>query len=155
MASQEPHPQWNAEPRKSNVNWGLLLLIVGGIVVVGYIVSEQQAASGPSNGGNGGGGQHQAPVTISGSGIETSRKFHLNGGDYLVRWTATPDTDHGCYHGATLESTDVSVFETLASELLDDGTPKSGSTYLYQVEDANYYVDASSGCDWSFTFTQQ
>lgn len=99
----------------------------------------------------------QPPVTVSGSGIENSDPFTLAEGDYRVEWTATPDHDTGCYHGAQLDSTDESefVFEQLANELLDTIEPASGSTNVYGLDGGRYYVSASSGCDWSFTFTQQ
>lgn len=110
---------------------------------------------------NGGGGgadtPAQQPVTVSGSGIENSDPFRLAAGDYAVEWTATPHSDTGCYHGANLESTDESrfVFEPLANELLDSATPVSGSTNIYGLDGGEYYVAASSGCDWRFVFTAQ
>lgn len=99
----------------------------------------------------------EAPVTITGSGIENSAPFLLDGGIYLVEWTAIPHSDQGCYHGAELEAVDpdAAVFEPLANELLDSAAPKTGTTYIYDLAGGDYYVHASSGCDWSFTFTAQ
>jgi hypothetical protein len=31
----------------------------------------------------------------------------------------------------------------------------SGTTFVYGLDAARYFVNANSGCDWSFTFTQQ
>jgi len=102
-------------------------------------------------------GVHQEPVTVTGTGIQKSAPFHLEAGTYLVTWTATPSNAQGCYHGASLQSTnpDTPIFELLANELLDSGAPKSGQTFIYNLDAGDYYVDASSGCAWSFTFTQQ
>jgi hypothetical protein len=131
-------------------------------VVVIYVLFQVAGSNGtptPNSGGGGGGGgggaPAQAPITISGSGIENSAPFHLNGGDYRVTWTATPDSDVGCYHGANLDSNEVDVFEVLANEILDSAAPMSGSTYVYGLDPGRYYINANSGCDWSFTFTQQ
>jgi hypothetical protein len=94
-------------------------------------------------------------VTITGTGISKSAPFHLNGGTYEVTWKATPSSSVGCYHGASLGAVDPSafVFETLANELLDSAAPKTGSTFIYNLPSGDYYVNASSGCSWSFTFT--
>lgn len=99
----------------------------------------------------------EAPVTITGSGIENSAPFHLGGGIYLVEFTATPRSDQGCYHGAYLQSADPNapVYERLASELLESAAPLSGTTYIYDLAAGDYYINANSGCDWSFTFTAQ
>lgn len=99
----------------------------------------------------------QTAITVSGSGIENSDPFQLNGGDYMVEWTATPQTDTGCYHGATLQTTDESafVFEMLANELLDSSARASGSTNVYGLDEGEYYIEANSGCDWEFVITQR
>jgi hypothetical protein len=82
--------------------------------------------------------------------------FHLNGGNYKVDWTATPASSTGCYHGASLGAVDPNqlLLEPLANELLSSKAPKTGSTFIYNLP-GDYYVDASSGCAWSFTFTAQ
>lgn len=73
-------------------------------------------------------------------------------GDYIVNWTATPSSDSGCYHGAFLQSAS-GIPEMLVNELLKDGFQKSGNTHIYGLAAGDYYVNASSGCAWSFTFT--
>jgi hypothetical protein len=91
-------------------------------------------------------------VSVEGKGISNSKSFRLNG-TYLVQWVATPDSAVGCYHGASLDRVDgTSMFETLANELLDSKAPVSGETFVYNLDDADYYVGVSSGCSWSFTF---
>ena len=95
------------------------------------------------------------PVTITGSGISKSKPFAL-AGDYEVTWTAQADSSGGCYHGASLQRADGEfTFETLVNELISDAKPHSGTTNLYNLDATQYYVDASSGCSWSFTFTPQ
>lgn len=138
---------WLTETRLAAGIFGVLLVITVAVAST----ARQDASQGP----NGVGQPRQAPVTIGGSGIENSAPFHLNAGDYRVAWTATPDHDTGCYHGADLESAEVDVFEPLGNELLDSSAPLSGSTYIYGLEGASYYIRASSGCSWTYTFTQQ
>jgi hypothetical protein len=97
----------------------------------------------------------RTPVTVTGSGISKSKPFHLEG-NYAVDWTATPASSGGCFHGASLERADgTSLFESLANAILKDAEPKTGSTNLYNLDAADYYVNASSGCEWSFTFKPQ
>lgn len=91
-------------------------------------------------------------ITVEGSGISSSKAFRLSG-SYVLQWVATADSSVGCYHGASLERADGTfMFETIANELIDSKKPVSGETNLYNLDDAEYYVDASSGCDWVFTF---
>lgn len=137
-------------------NWPRLLAI-GAFVVVAIIVLGRPPASAPGTTTPKTPNAPNAPArsaqTITGSGISKSAPFTLSG-DYEVRWTATPTSDSGCYHGASLERADGEFMnETLANEILDNRTPQSGATRLYGMDDARYYVDASSGCKWSFTFS--
>ncbi len=93
----------------------------------------------------------RAAVTIKGSGTSKSKPFAL-AGTYAVEWTATPDGT--CYHGAFLERADGErVSETLVNEILKGAKAKTGSTHLYNLDPADYYIDATSGCAWSFTIT--
>lgn len=98
----------------------------------------------------------QQPITIKGKGISKSAPFHLAGGSYAVTWTAKASDSVGCYHGASLARADGTyMFEVLANEIISDAKPHTGSTNVYNVDDAQYYIDGSSGCTWSFTFTLQ
>jgi hypothetical protein len=76
-------------------------------------------------------------------------------GDYKVVWSATADSDAGCFHGVTLERADgTTTFDTLTSGLLHGAGVHTGTTNEYGLAPASYYLDASSGCgSWSFTFT--
>ena len=93
-------------------------------------------------------------VNVAGTGISNSKPFHLDG-SYTVAWTATPDSDVGCFHGADLERADGELVQsnTLVNEMLNDANPASGSTQLYNLDSTNYYVHGVSGCAWTFTFT--
>ncbi len=94
-----------------------------------------------------------APVTISGHGISKSKPFHLSG-NYAVTWTAQASSRSGCFNGATLKRVDGTfMYETLDNDIFNDSQKHSGSTNLYNLDDADYYIDASSGCEWSYTFT--
>jgi hypothetical protein len=91
-------------------------------------------------------------LTVKGKGISSSKAFRL-AGNYELQWVATADSSVGCYHGATLKRADGTfMFETIANEMIDSKKPVSGETNLFNLDDAEYYVDASSGCDWEFTF---
>jgi len=91
-------------------------------------------------------------VTVKGKGISSSKAFRL-AGNYELQWVAIADSSVGCYHGANLERADGTfMFETLANEIIDGKKPVSGVSNLFNLDDAEYYVDASSGCDWEFTF---
>jgi hypothetical protein len=95
----------------------------------------------------------RSAVTVKGTGISKSKPFHL-AGNYAVTWTAQSSSSVGCYHGADLQRADgTTMFETLVNESISDAKPHTGATNLYNLDDAQYYVDASSGCAWSFTFT--
>lgn len=92
-------------------------------------------------------------VTVKGNGISQSKPFHL-GGSYAVGWVATPKSSYGCYHGAYLKRADGTfLFETLGNEMLNSGKAAKGETNLFGLDDADYYIDASSGCKWVYTFT--
>ena len=44
------------------------------------------------------------------------------------------------------------MIESLVSASLNDAKPKTGTNQIYNLAPADYYVNASSGCGWSFTF---
>jgi len=128
----------------------ILVALVAACEAPGASPAASVAASVPVGG-------QQEPVTVTGSGIQKSAPFHLEAGTYEVIWTATPSNDQGCYHGGSLGAVDPDqfIFETLANELLDSAAAKTGSTFIYNLDAGDYFVDASSGCAWSFTFSQQ
>lgn len=152
-----PAPPAQASPAKTS-SWslgrilGIVVVIAVGLAVLGQLDKRATGAPAPIA-STAGGGSTRSAQTITGSGISKSQPFELEG-DYNVTWTATPDSDVGCYHGANLQRADgSSIFEVLANELLNSKAPKTGSTRLYGLDRGRYYVDASSGCAWSFTFS--
>jgi len=44
------------------------------------------------------------------------------------------------------------MFETLVNEILNNKKPVTGESNLFNLDDADYYIDASSGCKWVFQF---
>lgn len=161
-----PPPQWGQPAPKAGqpstggavrqgFGWGVGCLIFVVVVFVALALIGGAGRGAPSGGGASpaGGADTRTPVTVNGSGISKSKAFRLSG-NYSVSWKATPDTDVGCYHGADLERADGEfTFEPLVNEILDGKASKSGTTQLYNLNAAEYYVDANSGCSWSFTFT--
>jgi hypothetical protein len=95
-----------------------------------------------------------AAVTVKGAKSSKTEPFHL-AGSYLVTWTATPDGAIGCVQGGFLKPVDGShYFEDLGSGVLPDASAGIGTTHLYNVPDAKYFVEGTSGCaSWTYTFT--
>jgi len=95
-------------------------------------------------------------IELEGSGTETSRQFHLSGGNYLIRWTATPKSPAGCSHHGVLQARGQPPFEQgIANELIRDGGRRSGETRAYALRPDDYFVNMSSGCDWRVIITPQ
>jgi hypothetical protein len=161
----------------------LELVALGGLVVAGFlvvrVVSDAVPAptSEPTRPTVGavpvrpprpsfGPGGARSVVILTGSGSQKSKVVPLKG-DYVVAWAATPDSDAGCHHGATLVNADLASSGApstsspsatpaqtfLVDETLEDSSPALGTTHLSDLSANDYYVDADSGCDWSFTFT--
>jgi hypothetical protein len=82
------------------------------------------------------------PVVLSGDGTMKTAKFHLSAGDYLATWTSV---DPKGVFGSYLQSTEVTVFEPIGV------FQASGSTYLYGIADADYYLDVNSTSAWTVT----
>lgn len=155
----EPPAQLDARPQAGThgrgVGWWVRTAIITVIALgaIGYL--SRQPPTPPAAADSAAGQASRTARTVTGSGIAKSEPFAL-AGDYSVKWTATPDSDTGCYHGANLERADGELFfEPLVNELLDSRSPKSGSTRLYGMVATRYYVEVSSGCAWSFTFTPE
>jgi hypothetical protein len=123
------------------------------LLAVLLLVACSTSGAGSSSGTGGGNGGRS--VTISGTGIQKSAPFHLTG-SYSVSWSAQAATDIGCAHAAFLARTDgTSTLEMLVNQMISDAQPHSGSTNVYNLADAQYYINGTSGCTWSFTFTPQ
>jgi hypothetical protein len=100
----------------------------------------------------------RSPQTVTGSGQANSKPFALEG-TYEVKWEA--QAPNGCFHETTLWPVGSSLegggtdFRDLTTVNFTDGAMHAGSTMLYGVKAGSYYIRASSGCRWSFTFTPQ
>jgi hypothetical protein len=130
----------------------VVILVLVGLAVVGNVFRDVDVpSSGGSGNGAGTGATARSTERVTGSGIEKSDRFNLEG-DYAVSWTATPDSDVGCYHGAFLRDQGDDIEEFLVNETLDGTASASGTTNVYSLDAGSYYIDANSGCDWTFTF---
>lgn len=120
----------------------LVLLVIVGAVGWG-LVSRREAAAMPA--------LARSVETVSGAGIMQSAPVSL-GGTYEVAWSARPVGNHECYHGTDLRTTS----DHRASDLVSVQVPvagTSGTVWVYDLDQGEYFVDANSGCQWSFTFT--
>jgi ABC-type antimicrobial peptide transport system permease subunit len=128
----------------------------GGIVIValvGAAIAVKLLTSSTSGGSSPAPVAAQAAIHLSGSGTLNTAPFQLAGGDYVVSWSAadTGLTTVGCYHSASLYPTSGDWHEIafLGSGDVAGGQTLTGSTYAYGVAAGTYYVNASSGCDWT------
>lgn len=154
-----PNPTgWQAPAARPGVGFArgrFPLLLVALVVLVGGCVAiiSLGALLGASPGVAPGDVSTRGPVSVQGSGVEESRPFQL-AGDYLVIWSAKAGSG-GCYHVAFLERTDGGpmIDEMFVKETVWGGAPPlTGTTRLYDLDAASYYVDVTSGCRWTFTF---
>lgn len=100
----------------------------------------------------------QDPFTITGQGTMKTSLFTLNGGTYKVNWQATPTGSSsvvGCFHGANLVPETASFGQNLGSGQVAANATTTGETFAYNVKPGRYYIDATSGCQWSITLTNQ
>lgn len=96
------------------------------------------------------------PVHLSGSGTKQTQPFLLGPGNVNVAWTASTTNNVGCFHDARLRSPD----DPAVSEGAGTGDPgphgkTSGTTSIYRLKGGRYYLDATSGCDWTVDITAQ
>ena len=96
-------------------------------------------------------------ITRSGTGMGESESFALTGGNYRADWTATNTGDQsvGCFDSLNLKSD--APFYNGTIDLTDSVTgTKSGTNHLHGVPaGSGFYIDASSGCQWSVTLTSE
>lgn len=96
----------------------------------------------------------EQPVTVSSPGGGNTPPFRLQGGTYVVTWTATLQSS-SCFIGWFLESTSTSGSSFTVGNTTLPAEPNTGSNYLYNVPGGEYYVNAIGSCGWSLTFTRQ
>ena len=102
-------------------------------------------------------------VVLTGQGTKNTKPFALSGGDYTVRWSATSSSSAGCFHVATLNSTEderpVGEFPEHAADagdvLIEGKKTVRDETEVYGLEPGRYYFDVTSGCSWSIAIRPQ
>jgi len=149
-------------PAVSRLN--LALAVVGALVVAGCalpIASTGQpataapagtgaAASGASPGPAASGG----PITVEGTGADSSDPIALTAGTYLVVWSASPPSTTACLHKAALESTNEEYLYELMNQSITK--PIKGQRVVIKgVPAGTYYFDVNSECAWQFVLTRQ
>jgi len=97
----------------------------------------------------------QDPVTITGQREMNTDLFTLSGGNYVVTWTAKPiGTSNSCFHGASLKPLKAGngfYGESVGSGQVSGANPVAGETHVYAVPSGQYFISATSGCQWSLT----
>jgi hypothetical protein len=79
--------------------------------------------------------------TYTGTGDTQSEAVSLRG-DYLVTWALAAPPSEECLVSLDLEdTTDRTNRETVALEVVNNGQPAKGSTHVYGLADARYFVD--------------
>lgn len=143
MAQIQPPPP-PGQPKKRDTGSPILWVAIAVLLVVDagiFFLYDSPAA--------GGNPAPRSQVTVSGEGIMSSEPVTL-AGDYRVDWLASNDGGRDCFHGTTLRTTGGErAADLILTEVHGSG---SGTVYVYGLESGRYYVDASSGCAWSFTF---
>ena len=85
-----------------------------------------------------------------------SRLFHLSGGNYLIKWTATPTSAVECYQSGVLQAHDQSTpQQSIVNELVEVGARRSGETRVFVLKPGDYRVSMTSGCAWRVTIIPQ
>jgi hypothetical protein len=93
----------------------------------------------------------QAPVTLSGKGIAKTDPFSLSAGSYEIHWQAVNPTTAPCFHGGSLLAIDQQGFfpQTVGNEMVPAGQTNEGATNAYNLKAGQYYLNMSSGCQWT------
>ena len=81
----------------------------------------------------------------------------LSGGDYIVYWTAAPDTSSArCSFVADLASDAVAFKEDIASSPLDSTDLHWGNAWLYALAAGEWRVEVISPCStWTVQLTSR
>ena len=88
----------------------------------------------------------EEPISISGTGSQSSPPFALRGGDYWVQWAARPRSS-SCYFGGFVKSLEDGAFsELIGNQAIQTAT--TGDTQLSRVRGGQYYLDMHTTCEW-------
>jgi hypothetical protein len=102
-------------------------------------------------------GAAEQASTVSGSGVASSQRFSIRGGDYIVSWSFSP-VSRSCFAaGASLHAADGSSATTLGSMVADIpvGQSAGGEVRVPNLAAGQYYVTGSTTCNWSVTVRPQ
>lgn len=95
---------------------------------------------------------HADPVMLAGNGIQQTAPLQLDGGIYVVRWTATPGDGQRAYFGALFYATEqTDIYRDLIGGALVESNPISGESYIYGVTPGTYFFRVSASCPWTMT----
>ena len=108
------------------------------------------AASGASPGPSASSG----PITVVGTGADSSDPITLTAGTYLVVWSASPPSTTACLHRAALESTNEEHLYELMNQSITKPV-KDQRVVVKGVPAGIYYFDVNSECAWQFVLTRQ
>lgn len=113
------------------------------------------AGSGPAaSGASPGPGASNGPITVEGTGADSSDPITLTAGTYVVIWSASPPSTTACLHKAALESTSEEYLHELMNERITK--PVKGQRVVIKGVPAGiYYFDVNSECAWQFVLTRQ
>ena len=142
----------------------LALAVIGALVVAACalpIASTGQPAavaptgSGPAaRGASPGPAASNGPITVEGTGADSSDPITLTAGTYVVVWSASPPSTTACLHKAALESTSEEYLHELMNERITK--PVKGQRVVIKGVPAGiYYFDVNSECAWQFVLTRQ
>ena len=139
------------------------------VAVIGSVVLAGCAGPGPSGGtataapplsapGSGeataGVAGSNGPITVEGTGADSSQPITLTAGTYVVTWSATPPSTTACQHKAALESTSEDYLHELMNERITRPV-KDRQVVIKGVPAGIYYFDVNSECDWRFVLIRQ
>ncbi len=91
------------------------------------------------------------PLLIAGTGRGNSEAFRLAGGDYAIAWTMIERGSCVVASGWLKQLPSGFPAEHIFSGDIDAET--SGTSFVYSVEPARYYVHNTGDCSWTATFT--
>ena len=100
--------------------------------------------------------QANGTIEVEGGGTGQSGQFHLSGGNYVIRWTATPLSATGCSLSGVLQLRGQPQFQqNIANAVIRDAVRRSGDTRAYALTPGDYFLNMSGACDWRVTVTPQ
>jgi len=82
-------------------------------------------------------------IKLAGHGDGNSEPFALAGGEYVFRYGATPKSPAGCMNVLTLKGSDSDY-----SLVISDGGRNGAKVIQGVPAGSNYFVEATSTCDW-------